>query len=162
MRRTKFNYLCHLSVEKFCNRQIQISGIKLCMHPANERWCYIVASSLIGWAHIQNDPCRFVCPKKVSCKALNKVLILCLQDCRVIIWTNDGSSNAWISKTLHKFNDVVWHVSWSVTGNILAVSGGDNKVGGSHHRAPFQYKNRLSRYGGSHVEDKTAERLSYL
>ncbi|KAF3851436.1 hypothetical protein F7725_013208 [Dissostichus mawsoni] len=26
------------------------------------------------------------------------------------------------------FNDVVWHVSWSITGNILAVSGGDNKV----------------------------------
>ena len=27
------------------------------MHPANERWCYIVTSSLIGWAHTQNDPC---------------------------------------------------------------------------------------------------------
>ena len=23
---------------------------------ANERWCYIVTSSLIGWAHKQNDP----------------------------------------------------------------------------------------------------------
>ena len=31
-------------------------------------------------------------------------------------------------QVLKKFNDVVWHVSWSVTGNILAVSGGDNKV----------------------------------
>ena len=29
---------------------------------------------------------------------------------------------------LHTFEDVVWHVSWSVSGNILAVSGGDNKV----------------------------------
>ena len=29
---------------------------------------------------------------------------------------------------LKKFGDVVWHVSWSVTGNILVVSGGDNKV----------------------------------
>ena len=28
------------------------SGIILCMQPANERWCY----SLIGWAHIENDP----------------------------------------------------------------------------------------------------------
>ncbi len=26
------------------------------------------------------------------------------------------------------FPDVVWHVSWSLTGDILAVSGGDNKV----------------------------------
>ena len=50
------------------------------------------------------------------------------QDCRVIIWTNDGTSNNWTSKVLNKFKDVVWHLSWSITGNILAVSGGDNKV----------------------------------
>ncbi|XP_013409343.1 protein SEC13 homolog, partial [Lingula anatina] len=56
------------------------------------------------------------------------VIASCSQDCRVIIWTNDGTSSAWSSKTLHKFNDVIWHVSWSITGNILAVSGGDNKV----------------------------------
>ena len=30
--------------------------IILCMHPANERWSYIVTLFLIGWAHIQNDP----------------------------------------------------------------------------------------------------------
>lgn len=50
----------------------------------------------------------------------------CSQDRRVIIWTNEGSS--WTPKTLHTFDDVVWHVSWSVSGNMLAVSGGDNKV----------------------------------
>ena len=33
------------------------SGIILCVHPANERLCYIVTSSLIGLAHTQNDPC---------------------------------------------------------------------------------------------------------
>ena len=27
-----------------------------CMHPASKRQCYNVASSLIGWAHTQNDP----------------------------------------------------------------------------------------------------------
>ena len=32
------------------------AGIVLCMHPANERRRYIVTSSLIGWAHTQNDP----------------------------------------------------------------------------------------------------------
>ena len=26
------------------------------VHPANERWRYIVTSSLIGWMHTQNDP----------------------------------------------------------------------------------------------------------
>ena len=33
-------------------------GIILCMCPANERRRYIVTSSLIGWAHTQNDPCN--------------------------------------------------------------------------------------------------------
>ena len=32
-------------------------GIISWMHPANKRRCYIVTSSLIGWAHSQNDPC---------------------------------------------------------------------------------------------------------
>jgi len=56
------------------------------------------------------------------------VIATCSQDGRVIIWTSDGTSNTWTPKTLHTFDDVVWHVSWSVMGNILAVSGGDNKV----------------------------------
>ena len=34
-----------------------ITGIILYMHPANERQCYIVMLSLIGWAHTQSDPC---------------------------------------------------------------------------------------------------------
>jgi len=56
-----------------------------------------------------------------------QVIASCSQDRRVIIWTcKDGG--AWIPKVLHTFEDVVWHVSWSVCGNILAVSGGDNKV----------------------------------
>lgn len=47
----------------------------------------------------------------------------------MFIWTcEDTSGNMWSPKLLHKFNDVVWHVSWSITANILAVSGGDNKV----------------------------------
>nr|XP_033939915.1 protein SEC13 homolog [Pseudochaenichthys georgianus] len=50
-------------------------------------------------------------------------------DGRVFIWTcDDPAGNTWTAKLLHKFNDVVWHVSWSITGNILAVSGGDNKI----------------------------------
>ena len=28
----------------------------LCMRPTNETWRYTVTSSLIGWAHTQNDP----------------------------------------------------------------------------------------------------------
>jgi protein transport protein SEC13 len=51
------------------------------------------------------------------------------QDKTVIIWTQEGKG-PWEKKLLKsdKFPDVVWRVSWSLSGNILAVSGGDNKV----------------------------------
>ena len=34
-----------------------VSGIILCMGPANGRWRYNVTSYLIGWAHTQTDSC---------------------------------------------------------------------------------------------------------
>ena len=42
---------------------IQHAGIILYMLPANERRRYIVTSSVIGWAHTQNDPwtCSIIC-----------------------------------------------------------------------------------------------------
>lgn len=51
------------------------------------------------------------------------------QDKTVLIWTKEGQS-AWQKRQLQseKFPDVVWRVSWSLSGNVLAVSGGDNKV----------------------------------
>jgi len=52
----------------------------------------------------------------------------CSQDGTVVIWTQEWNSTTWVKKVLPKFPDVVWRVSWSITGNILAVSGGDNKV----------------------------------
>jgi len=58
------------------------------------------------------------------------VIASCSQDRRVIIWSNSdvNSSSAWTPKVLNTFDDVVWHLSWSVSGNMLAVSGGDNKI----------------------------------
>ncbi len=38
-----------------------------------------------------------------------------------------GKSEEWHSTTLN-FEAVLWRVSWSLSGNVLAVSGGDNKV----------------------------------
>ncbi|PSS15035.1 hypothetical protein M430DRAFT_142388 [Amorphotheca resinae ATCC 22711] len=50
------------------------------------------------------------------------------QDKTVRIWTSDPSNpNVWSSKVL-QFETVVWRVSWSLSGNVLAVSAGDNKV----------------------------------
>lgn len=55
----------------------------------------------------------------------------CSQDKKVIIWTNNDGPNApndWEPRVLNEFDDIVWHVSWSVMGNILAVSWGENRV----------------------------------
>lgn len=54
----------------------------------------------------------------------------CSQDKKVIIWTNNDGPNGqeWESKVLNEFDDIVWHVSWSVMGNMLAVSWGENRV----------------------------------
>ncbi|KAL5500901.1 SEC13 [Sanghuangporus vaninii] len=73
------------------------------------------------------------------------------QDRTVLIWTKDGPNTQWQKTALDpstvtsvvstapaggpappaqpgKFPDVVWRVSWSLAGNILAVSCGDGKV----------------------------------
>ncbi|PWZ01634.1 protein transport protein SEC13 [Testicularia cyperi] len=61
------------------------------------------------------------------------------QDRTVLIWTQDSPSSAWTKTALNptnaastaapnKFPDTVWRVSWSVSGNVLAVSCGDGKV----------------------------------
>ncbi|KAI0034827.1 protein transporter SEC13 [Vararia minispora EC-137] len=60
------------------------------------------------------------------------------QDKTVIIWTKDSPTAQWVRTTLDpaatapggdgRFPDVVWRVSWSLAGNVLAVSCGDGKV----------------------------------
>ncbi|KAJ3183401.1 GTPase-activating protein S13 [Geranomyces variabilis] len=74
-------------------------------------------------------------------------LASCSQDKTVVIWVQDPASAAaaaaggaqqqqqqpshgWTKRVLKHdaFPDVVWRVSWSTSGNILAVSCGDNKV----------------------------------
>ncbi|KAK4444663.1 WD40-repeat-containing domain protein [Podospora aff. communis PSN243] len=50
------------------------------------------------------------------------------QDKTVRIWTSDAANpSQWNVKVLH-FEAAVWRVSWSLSGNVLAASGGDNKV----------------------------------
>jgi protein transport protein SEC13 len=68
-----------------------------------------------------------------------------VQDKTVLIWTKDTPTAPWVKTALDpsasstappagtgvtpgKFPDVVWRVSWSLAGNILAVSCGDGKV----------------------------------
>ncbi|KAH9983139.1 vesicle budding-like protein [Russula compacta] len=64
------------------------------------------------------------------------------QDKTVLVWTKDTPTAPWVKTALDpsvsaapgagatpgKFPDVVWRVSWSLAGNVLAVSCGDGKV----------------------------------
>jgi len=53
----------------------------------------------------------------------------CGQDCTVVIWTKPATPGSeWTHKTLSKFDEVVWRVSWSPSGNTLSVACGDNTV----------------------------------
>jgi len=58
----------------------------------------------------------------------SQIIASASQDCTVYIWTQEDPASTWVSKQLSRFPDVVWRVSWSITGNILAVASGDNKV----------------------------------
>ena len=52
----------------------------------------------------------------------------CSQDKTVRIWTNTPDQGGEWKSTVLTFDAVLWRVSWSLSGNVLAVSGGDNKV----------------------------------
>lgn len=67
----------------------------------------------------------------------NQTLVAsCSEDGTVIVWTNSNDNNTnddesavvMQPKLLNRFDAPVWRLSWSVTGNILAVSSGDGDV----------------------------------
>lgn len=51
----------------------------------------------------------------------------CSQDGAVYIW-RENEKGDWNKTEIKKENEVIWRVSWSPTGNILAVTSGDNQV----------------------------------
>ena len=46
---------------------------------------------------------------------------------QVIAWT-EQQDGTWQMKVVHNFGTPVWKLSWSVAGNILAVSDANNAV----------------------------------
>lgn len=56
-----------------------------------------------------------------------RVIASCSEDHTVVVWSLDDATRQWAHKVI-EVNAVVWRVSWSVTGSILAVSTGDNQV----------------------------------
>ena len=65
-----------------------ISGIILCMRPANERWLYNVTSPLIGWVPTKNAPC-YIC---IVCSA-DKLFV-----------SSPGVDMAWTQEVLSPIN----------------------------------------------------------
>jgi protein transport protein SEC13 len=58
-------------------------------------------------------------------------LASCSQDKTVLLWVQEKPGAPWVKVPLRgeeRFPDVVWRVSWSLSGNVLAVASGDNKV----------------------------------
>ncbi|XGW28807.1 hypothetical protein V3C99_008532 [Haemonchus contortus] len=51
----------------------------------------------------------------------------CGLDQAVILW-RCNENGEWNAKLLERTQDALWHVSWSVCGTILSVSGEDNKI----------------------------------
>lgn len=52
----------------------------------------------------------------------------CSEDRTVRIWKQCIEGGSWTNEDVLHFEAPVWRVSWSVTGNILAVSTGDHLV----------------------------------
>ena len=55
------------------------------------------------------------------------IIASCSEDRNVFIW-KQNEKGSWEPKLLRTFEAPVWRVSWSITGNVLAVSTGDHKV----------------------------------
>lgn len=52
----------------------------------------------------------------------------CGQDGKVVVWTQSAPGANWEPSVISTDSQPVWRVSWSLTGNILAVSSGSDKV----------------------------------
>lgn len=68
----------------------------------------------VAWAPSTGMPCNTIAS--------------CSEDRTVYIWTQTEHNGPWTRELLHTFDAPVWRVSWSITGNVLAVSSGDHKV----------------------------------
>ena len=53
----------------------------------------------------------------------------CGEDAKCYVYSQDAETGEWTAKALGEgFSSPVWRVSWSVSGNVLAVASGDHKV----------------------------------
>ena len=79
----------------FCTSAYTIAGLILDLRPANERWCYFVMMSFIGWAQALNQPCilswicckhAITCQGSVSLQRRDNVTSLLANGSAAFIW----------------------------------------------------------------------------
>lgn len=58
----------------------------------------------------------------------HNIIASCSEDRTVQIWKQTEANGVWTPTVMHTFDAPVWRLSWSVTGNVLAVSTGDHMV----------------------------------
>jgi len=68
----------------------------------------------VAWAPSSGMPCNLIASGS--------------EDGTVYVWTQTEANRAWTPQLVYNFQTPVWRVSWSVTGNVLAVSSGDHQV----------------------------------
>merc|ERR1712174_122403 len=64
-------------------------------------------------------------PNKIGEESL---LASCSEDGSVIIWRKKSNEKMWNSTLLPRFDNPVWRLIWTVTGNVLAISSGEGDV----------------------------------
>ncbi|KAJ1375098.1 Nuclear pore complex protein 20 [Parelaphostrongylus tenuis] len=94
--------------------------VKIWTVDENGEW--IVEKSLPGHSDYVRDV--------AWCPVLNHstyTIASCGLDQNVILW-RCNENGEWTAKLLEKTRGAIWHVSWSLCGSILSVSGDDNKI----------------------------------
>ncbi|KAJ6241614.1 protein sec13 [Anaeramoeba flamelloides] len=119
------------SIESKKNKQQLVSGggdgvIRIWRYNKTEGWSQFESLNY----HSSWVRCVAWCKTTGSSKS---VIASCSQDKSVVIWTKlnnneQQNTNKWEYKLISQFSEIVWNVSWSPTGNILAISIGNSTV----------------------------------
>ena len=119
------------------------SGIILCVHPANERQCYNVISSLIFWVHSQIDPCWCTTNSHTGWTDADW-LVLQLHHSTVVIVVKLSKSLTTLRLGSSKINQHCWRFHGSGVIAAPQIIGLISLCTGMHHEYFFEVVNVLS------------------
>nr|CDJ94434.1 WD40 repeat domain containing protein [Haemonchus contortus] len=85
----------------------------------------------VSWCPVQrvrDDAGEQSCRKRLASCGNDKLVKIWVVDEKAVILWRCNENGEWNAKLLERTQDALWHVSWSVCGTILSVSGEDNKI----------------------------------